>query len=376
MKSTSHTSTTNASVCVATYLPSPYQVELFNAIQLGADLDLTVIYLKEHEAATPIARHWSTQTLAHRAIVLRENPETLQQAGEAIESAGMVVFNYYRHPAVLGWIRQRAASGKPWCFWGERPGFRFSGILGRLYRAWRLAPLRRNRAAIWGMGKWAVEQYAKEFGGSRPYFNVPYFSDLHRFSGASAGRQFVSRTRRFLYSGALIKRKGVDLLAAAFAEMARDFPETELAIVGTGNLEAELKARMSHLGERVEFKGFQSWDALPECYAQADVLLAPSRYDGWALVVPEALAAGLPVISTTSTGAAIEFIRTNENGWLIPPGKLEPLRDALRAAASLSGDELRRFSVAARAAVSRHQLSDGVGRFGDALAGSLEPFSR
>lgn len=371
-----HPGIARASVCVTTYLPSPYQVELFNAIQLSAQFDLTVIYLKAQETATPIARHWSPQSFAHRAIVLGEDPMTLRQAGEATKSADLAVFNYYRHPAASQWIKQRAASAKPWCFWGERPGFRFGGILGRVYRAWKLAPLRRSRAAIWGIGKRAVERYAREFGPSRSYFNVPYFSDLRRFAAASEGRPHGPRARRFLYSGALIKRKGVDLLATAFAEVAREFPEIELVLIGTGDLEADLRLRLGHLGGRVNFKGFQSWEMLPEHYAQADVLLAPSRYDGWALVVPEALAAGLPVISTMSTGAAIEFVRTNENGWLIPPGKPAPFRDALRAAAALSSAELQRFSDAARAAVSQHQLADGVARFRDAVAGSLEPFCR
>ncbi len=72
------------------------------------------------------------------------------------------------------------------------------------------------------------------------------------------------------------------------------------------------------MSERVEFAGFKDWNELPGEYASADVLCVPSRYDGWGLVVPEGLASGLPVIATDRMGAALEFVETGRNGWLIP----------------------------------------------------------
>src|ERR1700751_4608744 len=75
----------------------------------------------------------------------------------------------------------------------------------------------------------------------------------------------------------------------------------------------------------VGFVGFRDWDELPREYAAANMLCVPSRYDGWGLVVPEGLAAGLPVIATDRMGAALEFVESGRNGWLIRAGGEEAL---------------------------------------------------
>jgi glycosyltransferase involved in cell wall biosynthesis len=113
----------------------------------------------------------------------------------------------------------------------------------------------------------------------------------------------------------------------------------------------------------VEFVGFKDWNALPELYASADVLCVPSRYDGWGLVVPEGLASGLPVIATDRMGAGLEFIRTGENGWLIPAGDEDAILGAMREAAGLPQAELAQMGKRAQESVSEHTLSHGVERF-------------
>ena len=362
-------------VVVVTYLPSPYQVELFNAIAAAGEFDLEVIYLN-WTSNTPIARHWEQGSLQHKFVALDGTPASEVKASSSIALAEFVVFNFYQHPHVRRWIALCVERGLPWCLWGERTGYTRWAALGGLYRRFMLAPLHRSRAAVWGIGRVAVEQYRKEFGERRRYFNVPYFSELGRFAAAGAGREFNHVMRRFLFSGAFIPRKGVDLLATAFARVAQEFESASLTLLGAGELEGELKRKLSVFGTRVEFAGFQSWEKLPEFYARADVLVAPSRHDGWALVVPEAMASGMPVIGTTATGAAREFLRTGTNGWLIEPARLDELTRAMRAAARLTPAELRQYSGAARDAVCQHQLNDGVRRFAEAVRGSMEAFAR
>jgi glycosyltransferase involved in cell wall biosynthesis len=98
-------------------------------------------------------------------------------------------------------------------------------------------------------------------------------------------------------------------------------------------------------------------------YASADVLCVPSRYDGWGLVVPEGLTSGLPVIATDRMGAGLEFVRTGENGWLIPAGDEEAILDAMREAVLLSDSQLGQMGQRAQASVSEHTLAHGVERF-------------
>jgi glycosyltransferase involved in cell wall biosynthesis len=344
-------------VFVLTDCPSPYQVELFNEIESQGDCSLEVAYLRSRDPN----RQWKSTEIRHAAI-------ELARAGESMRAADVAVFNYYRHANAERLIGERDRLQTPWCFWGERPGFHQPAWAGRLLRKWKLSKLHASPVPIWGIGKFAVDEYRREFGMQRPYFNLPYFSNLKRFTG-SGRREQPERT--FLFSGALIHRKGVDLLAAAFVEITREFSNVRLRLIGDGELRESVEQTLRPVRERVEFVGFTDWDALPEAYASADVLCVPSRYDGWGLVVPEGLASGLPVIATDRMGAALEFVETGRNGWLIPAGDQGALVHAMREAAS---SELAQMGRHARESVSAHTLQNGAARFvrcaREALAGS------
>ena len=344
-------------VFVLTDSPSPYQVEFFNEIEARGGYELQVGYLRRRDPE----RQWNAQPIRHEAMELDSGNGALDRAGEATRTADLVVFNYYRHAQAEELIEQRAAHGGPWCFWGERPGLRQPAWAGRLLRKWKLSKLHASEAPIWGIGEFAVDGYRREFGAARSYFNLPYFSDLERFKPQIARRE--SAPRVFLFSGSLIERKGVDLLARAFVRLACEAPRVKLKIAGEGVLQEGIARILAPVRERVEFVGFKNWNALPKLYASADVLCVPSLYDGWGLVVPEGLASGLPVIATDRMGAGLEFIRTRENGWLIPAGDEDAILGALREAVVLSETELGRMGQRAQESVSEHTLSHGVERF-------------
>lgn len=340
-------------VFVLTDSPSPYQVELFNEIEAQGNCELKVGYLRRRD---PL-RQWTPPEIRHESIDLDSGG--VRQAREAVDQSDLVVFNYYFHSQATELIGERASRGGPWCFWGERPGFRqpaWAALGGRLLRRWKLARLHGSSAPIWGIGKFAVDEYRREFGPRRSYFNLPYFSNLERFEHAEAAR---GSQRVFLFCGSLIARKGVDLVARAFVQLASEFPDTRLEIAGDGELRQSLMQTLRQVRERVEFVGFKNWDELPELYASADVLCVPSRYDGWGLVVPEGLASGLPVIATNRMGAALEFVRTGVNGWLVPAGDETAIFSAMQEAASLTNSALAERSRRARDSVKEHTLKNG-----------------
>jgi glycosyltransferase involved in cell wall biosynthesis len=219
------------------------------------------------------------------------------------------------------------------------------------------------------MGTWAVEGWRSEFGTKRHYENVPYFSNLSRF--ATDGCRAHKYTRTLLFSGSLTPRKGVDLLADAFLRVACNHPHLRLDFVGTGQLEAVLQHRLAPVREQLRFLGFRQWAELPDFYRTADVLCAPSRYDGWGMIVPEGLAAGLPVIATDRMGAAIDLIRHGVNGWVIKACDLADLAAALQQVAEISSDRLDAMSRAARQSVANHTLQAGVRRFCNAVGCAL-----
>jgi glycosyltransferase involved in cell wall biosynthesis len=346
-------------VIVVTYLVSPYQVELFNAIHASARFDLEIIYLHRRDPT----RSWATPLLKHKALCLDEEPCRFKATQSRVLQSDLVIFNYYAEYSVHNLLNARVSSGKPWCFWGERPGFRTPAFLGRVRRMWQLARLHASQVPIWGIGRFAVEGYKAEFGYHRPYYNVPYFSDLERFRITEQKQKRSASERIFLFSGSLIRRKGVDLLGRAFLRLAREHPHVQLKFLGEGKLHGYLAHLLMPVRDQVEFLGFKDWPELPIYYAAADVLCVPSRYDGWGLVVPEGLASGLPVIGSDRTGAAIEFIQPDQNGWLIPSGDENALFARMRAAALLPDTKMAQLSRSAHESVSTHSLQHGVRRF-------------
>ncbi|WAT17570.1 glycosyltransferase family 4 protein [Aurantiacibacter sp. MUD11] len=155
----------------------------------------------------------------------------------------------------------------------------------------------------------------------------------------------------FLYVGRLDERKGIrEMLdgweAAGFAPGA-----ATLLLVGDGPLREELQARAAPMGN-VVFAGRVPYDELAPYYAAADAFLITTLEDNWSLVVPEAMAAALPVLSSVHNGCWPELVRP-ENGWTFTPENTNQLAESLRQAQSQGRDGL-----AAMGRVSREIVHD------------------
>ncbi|PWT89620.1 MAG: glycosyltransferase [Blastocatellia bacterium] len=345
-------------ISVLTDIPSPYQVEILNEIAQDKENSLQVIYLRRRDPS----RQWKEVPICHDAISLGDGPSCFTEARRRHANADLVVFNYYHHPFATALIEERARSMRPWCFWGERPGLRKPEWAGRLFRMRNLRWLHSSAAPIWGIGKFAVDTYRSEFGSQRQYFNLPYFSNLQRFRDTLNSRNGAN-AQTFLFSGSLIKRKGIDLLANAFMRLLREGHNARLRIVGDGPLRSSLGRTLGQVESAVEFVGFVDWSELMPQYATSDVLCVPSHYDGWGMVVPEGLASGLPVIATDRTGAALEFIEAGRNGWLIPAGDGDALFNAMREAVIMPASKFAQLSQEAQQSVANHSLEHGASRF-------------
>ena len=342
-------------VVVVTDIPAPCHVQLFDAVAKLASWNLRVIYVRRSAPE----RQWEAMPISHEHCFLSE--AAASEVSSWIADCDLAVFNGYRPAKVGRLIAFRHQTGRAWAFWGERPGFHFDGWLGYLYRAWALRQLRYSRAPVWGMGNWAIDGYRSELGKGRCFFNVPYYSNLDPFFAIE--RCFDRENPcRFLFSGSFIRRKGVDLVVSAFGRLVSEGHDVELQLLGAGPLENALKARLASFSSRVRMHGFKQWHELAPAYAEADVLVVPSRYDGWGLVVPEGLAAGMPVISTYRTGAARELIESG-NGWIIPAGDEEALLSAMRSAATLEIDRRKAMSRHARQVAKSQDIKSGVRRF-------------
>jgi len=166
-----------------------------------------------------------------------------------------------------------------------------------------------------------------------------------------------SREWALLCVASLTPRKGHAVLFRALARL--ESPAWRLRCAGGANLDpptaAGLRTLVADLGlaYRVEFLGELAEAALAVEYRRADLFVLPSYYEGYGMALAEALARGLPIVSTTA--GAIPDTVPAEAGLLVPPGDEAALAEALRRV--MSEAELRgRLAAGARAA--RHTLPD------------------
>jgi len=166
-----------------------------------------------------------------------------------------------------------------------------------------------------------------------------------------------------VYVGRLTDRKGVFDLLAAFSLLKKEQADATLLLVGTGMDEALLKERTSKEGiPDVVFAGFIDYDQLPKYLGISDLFVLPSYDDVWGLVLNEAMACGLPVITTNKTGASADLVKDGVNGFVVKEKTPRELCDAMR---KIVGDDALRRTMAesSRRIISNfdlHNTAQGV----------------
>lgn len=168
-----------------------------------------------------------------------------------------------------------------------------------------------------------------------------------------------SPTLALLCVATLTTRKGHDVLFAALSAL--DDHDWSLRCMGGSSASTirRMTAQLASYGiaDRVLFAGEGDDAAVSAAYARADVFVLPTRYEGYGMVVAEALACGLPVVSTR-TGAIPELVG-EDAGLVVPPGDVNALQSALRRLFEEPQllPALRRGAIARRETLPRWETS-------------------
>ena len=175
-----------------------------------------------------------------------------------------------------------------------------------------------------------VKEYLQWYGvPDHKIFQVPHAVDNDRFAVAAApyrqpGVKEAARRRRgiepdafvVLFVGKLVGSKRPLSVVRAVARLA---PGCALMVVGSGPLEADVRAEAAALDVDLRMTGFMNQSELGEAYGIADCLTLPSDFpETWGLVVNEALATGLPCVVSNAVGCAPDMIHEGETGYVFP----------------------------------------------------------
>lgn len=301
--------------------PSPHMAALLDALSAREDCAAYVIYL---DRAAP-GRSWGAPVaeLPHQFVSglnwpggVRLNPGICHIL-KTTKVDIWVLYTCYNSPTTLlaSWWLDR--NRIPWVYVNEPPQPRGS-LLTALKRPILSFVLTRAWGAV-GTGKRAEQMYRDILPDNKPTESVPYYIDLGSFCNLPLCPPLVDHEPvQFVTSCQMIRRKGLDVLLHACKLLPAD--GWALTLAGDGPLRASLQRDFSRHWDqsRVRFIGQIPYENRASVFAGKHVFVFPSRWDGWGMVVPEALAAGVPVISSDAVISAHDFIRNGDNGFIIP----------------------------------------------------------
>lgn len=139
------------------------------------------------------------------------------------------------------------------------------------------------------------------------------------------------KPRSVISVGTLKARKCMDRTLEAFARLADEYPDATLTIVGIGEMEEQLRARIEQLGlqSRITLTGGLPHEEVLRRMAQSDLFVLPSWGEGYGIVYIEAMAAGCIAVGAKDEGIA-DTITDGENGFLVPAGDIDETERVMR----------------------------------------------
>ncbi len=192
--------------------------------------------------------------------------------------------------------------------------------------------------AVLCIGKMAEAAY-RDYGWGKKVFSYGYFP-------AGPGQEFEVRVPegdfRICYLGQFTHRKGTDVLVRALAKVQAQGWRADFYGEGDQREECEQLVRELSFKGGVELHGYLKWDEAMRVVAESDVVVVPSRHDGWGALVGEALMRGVPVVATDRTGSAA-LLGAFWRGHVVPAGDVDGLRRGLEEVL-----EMGRLSVSQR----------------------------
>lgn len=336
-------------VLFITNIPAPYRIDFYEV--LGQHCDLTVLF--EAKRVSGITFNWKENRIENfKAIFLKE--------GEIEEKKiNWKIFKYlrkmdYDHLLVTNYAY-------------------FTEMVALLaIKLRRISYFYELDGAMVGYGENALRRKFKSFflKGAKAYFSPSSVSDeyvryyagenvkIHRYPFSSlsdsdilphplshneklAVREHlgIKKPKMILAVGQFIYRKGFDVLMEAAKSMDRNIA---IYIVGGKPSKEYLEMQKEYNLTQVHFEGFKTKDELAEYFKAADLFVHPTREDIWGLVINEAMAYGLPVVTTNRCVAGLELI--SDKDCLIDKDNPEQLRHIIE---NLMADSERRVKQAA-----------------------------
>lgn len=173
----------------------------------------------------------------------------------------------------------------------------------------------------------------------------------------------IKEKNLILYVGQFIERKGLIYLLRAFNKLSSEMDNIALALLGYGPLKSELEEYVGknkltnvYLLKHVEV------NRMPRVYVMADIFVLPSYEETWGLVINEAMASGLPVITTEKVGSSADLVRNGLSGYVVKEKSTKALYKSIKNILS-SADLLETMSAESRQMIKKFSPESAAQNF-------------
>lgn len=319
-----------------TNIPSPYRVDFFNA--LGKLCDLTVLF--EAKCAKNRDVSWTADRIENfKAIYLKgirigeaESLSLEMFKHLSLRKYNIIVVGMYSSPTGMLAIEYMRIRNIPFIISSDGGMKRADSGIKHAVKEHFI-----GAASAWLSTGRVTTEYLCWYGAKQDRTYVyPFTSinskDILECLLTTEQKKIIKNNlgivedEMILSVGQFIPRKGYDLLLNACEKI----PKTiGVYIVGGEPTEEYLSIQRELNLTNVHFEGFKRKNDLAEYYKAADLFVLPTREDIWGLVINEAMAYGLPVVTTDKCVAGVEMIRDGENGYIVPVDNIEKLTEAI-----------------------------------------------
>lgn len=357
-------------VLFLTNIPSPYRVDFFN--ELGKLCELTVLF--ERTTSAERDDSWKSFRAEHfQGIVLKGKKRGVDSAfcpgvikylkKKAYDRIIVANFTYPTGMLAISWLRMKKI---PYYLESDggfaKDGVGFKEKLKRYFI--------KGAVGYFSTAK-EHDNYYLQYGAREERIKRYPFTSLQKEDilpnpvsaeekAALREKLGMAEGRIILSVGQFIPRKGFDILLDAIAKLPKNIG---CYIVG-GEPSGEYLEQAERLGlKNVHFVGFKQKEFLNQYYMAADLFVLPTREDIWGLVVNEAMAKGLPVVTTDRCIAGLELVENGVNGYIVPVDDASALADAIDQGFGLeprkSLEKIRQYTVEQMAQKHMDILQEG-----------------
>ena len=350
----------NKRVLYLTNIPSPYRVEFFN--ELTKYMDVTVAFelrnAKNRDEAWQSGENYKFKAVFMKPLITRTEsaycPEVFKLLKEFKND--VIVVGGYATPTGMAAILYLKAKKIPF-YLNCDGGFASKDSLFKK----KVKTFFIGSATYYLSTGVGADKYLMHYGAKKERIYHYSFSSLReedieeevkkRDEKVSLRNKLgITEKNMIVFVGSFIRRKGIDILLKA----CKDMEDTAVVLVGGSDTSGYKEIISEKLKTHVYPVGFKNKEEIKKYYQAADLIVLPTREDIWGLVINEAMAQGLPVVTTNRCLAGLTLVKNGENGYIVPVEGVEALKQAIEKV--FEGDNASEFGMKSLEKISNYTI--------------------